>query len=66
MKIGGKFLQEVLLSIGNMDKRELAWSCWIEIMHKLQETESYFQRDGHLAIKKGCGGDFVNIIVKYL
>jgi hypothetical protein len=49
-----------------MNKRELAWDCWIEIMHKLQETESYFLRDGHLAIKKGCGGDFVNIIVKYL
>jgi hypothetical protein len=47
-------------------KREKAWKCWLEILEKLKETQCYMEKGESLHISRGCGGDFVNIIQKYL
>lgn len=49
-----------------MISREKAWKCWLEIINKLNENQCYMEKGGGLHISKGCGGDFVDIIQKYL
>ena len=49
-----------------MTTREKAWKCWLEILDKLKETQSHMEKGKGLRISKGCGGDFVDIIQKYL
>ena len=48
-----------------VSKREKAWSCWLEISKKLKELDVY-TKNGDLYMPKGCGGDIVNVIEKYL
>ena len=49
-----------------MTTREKAWKCWLEILEKLKETRCYMKRGEDLHISMGCGGDFVDIIQRYL
>lgn len=47
-----------------MDKREIAWKCWAELIKEI-DKRCYMPHD-KLLIRDGCGGDFVNIIEKYI
>ena len=47
-----------------MTSREKAWKCWVELIEKL-EKDCYMLHD-KILMKNGCGGDFVDIIEKYI
>ena len=63
----GRIREIGLFKIGKRGmKREKAWKCWLEIINKLNENQCYMEKGGDLHISRGCGGDFVDIIQKYL
>lgn len=47
-------------------KREKAWKCWLEIVKTMKKAECYMEKGDSLCIGKGCGGQFVDIIQRYL
>lgn len=49
-----------------MNTREKAWKCWIEIVEHLTKSKVSVDHLGNLSLGFGCGGDFVNIIERYL
>lgn len=49
-----------------MTSREKAWKCWLEIVKMMKNTECYMEKGKELYISNGCGGDFVDIIQRYL
>lgn len=49
-----------------MTSREKAWKCWIEILKMMEKTECYMEKGKELRISNGCGGQFVDIIHRYL
>lgn len=49
-----------------MKTRDLAWKCWIEILKMMEKTECYMEKGKELHISNGCGGQFVDIIQRYL
>jgi hypothetical protein len=49
-----------------MTIREKAWKCWIEILKMMEKTECYMEKGKGLRISNGCGGQFVDIIQRYL
>lgn len=49
-----------------MNTREKAWKCWLEIARQLERYKVYVDSQGRLGLEKGCGGDIINIINRYL
>lgn len=49
-----------------MKTRDLAWKRWIEILKMMEKTEYYMEKGKELRISNGCGGQFVDIIQRYL
>ena len=54
------------MTVKQLSKRADAWNCWLEIARQLEKCEVYINSNGHLAMKYGCGGNFVDIINRYL
>ena len=49
-----------------MTTREKAWKCWVEILKMMETTDCYIEKGKGLCIGNGCGGQFVDIIQRYL